>query len=560
MSEVRPSPDYARVVALPRRAVSVDDGRIWSSLLTPRYRLSGYQCELRPWQALAIAEAIENNGAWLALPVGIGKTLIAELLPRALDSRRAVLLLPASLREKTYADRKALLADGWSLANPPPRMISFTELALEKSNALLDQLQPDLIIIDEAHTLANGASAAAKRVDRYVLANPGVRVVPMTGTPSRNSIMGYWHLICWALRERAPVPMRESEARRWAGAIDNTAQRGPRVKPGVLGPTVQSARSWFARRLAETPGVLIVDEDSCDQPLTVRVRKARECPRLDAAFRTFLETLETPDGLPVSDPLSRWRLDGQLGCGLYLRWNPQPPEDWRTARRAFARFVRTEIQRAGMRGGKHLDTEAQVVRAFPDAAPVVAWRAIRDTFDERTEAVWISDATLRSAQSWLTEDSAPGLVWCGCVEFARELARRTGLPYYASRGADERTGKRLHAADERHSMVVSWSANMLGFNLQAWTRQLIIMPPQSAKYLEQMFGRSHRAGQDSPVTIDILATSGGTLDMFDRSCSEADFARRTVRLTQKLLRAKIELPPTAKVSGPSAYRWARKQV
>jgi hypothetical protein len=83
------------------------------------------------------------------------------------------------------------------------------------------------------------------------------------------------------------------------------------------------------------------------------------------------------------------------------------------------------------------------------------------------------------------------------------------------------------------------------------------MPPQSAKYLEQVFGRSHRQGQTAPVVVDVLATSGGTFDAFDAAVAEAGFGRETIGTTQKILRADIQRDvPTLTKS--NRFRWARK--
>jgi hypothetical protein len=103
-------------------------------------------------------------------------------------------------------------------------------------------------------------------------------------------------------------------------------------------------------------------------------------------------------------------------------------------------------------------------------------------------------------------------------------------------------------------MVCSWHANKRGFNLQAWRRNSVIMPPQSAKYLEQMFGRAHRQGQTEPVRWTILATSGDTLDSFAAAIGEAAFVAETTGLRQKLLRAEIEELPTP----PKTLRWATR--
>ena len=555
MPEVRDTEDLRRVRRLPRRRLSEGDAAAWAAVLTDQLRLPGGAQRLRPWQGMALAEAAENDGAFLALPVGQGKTLISFLLPVVMQARRPVLVVPAALREKTYADFGAYLPH-WQAPRTPARVMALQEIAPERGAMLLEQIGPDLIVIDECDELANPASSAARRIDRYIVAHPDTRVVLMTGTPGRKSILNYWHLLCWALRERAPVPMTKGEAEMWAMALDEGRGRSPMTaRPGPLGASVENARAWYRARLVETPGVVVVDGDSCDAPLTVRVRLAREDPCLDNAFATFLRTLETPDGMPVSDPLSRWRLDGQLGCGLYLRWNPAPPDAWRDARRAVAKFVRDTIARS-THGRRPLDTEAQVLRAYAEHPIVTAWQAIRGTFEPRTEAVWLSDSVIESVRDWLAESPEPGIVWTGSVEFADALARATRLPYYGREGRDQH-GRGLHAADPARSMVSSWYANKRGFNLQAWRRQLLVMPPQSAKYLEQIFGRSHRAGQDRHVVVDVLATSGGTLDSFEAAIAEAGFGRETFGLTQKILRADVQRA-TPRLTAGNRYRWARK--
>jgi hypothetical protein len=432
------------------------------------------------------------------------------------------------------------------------RIESRERLAVANSADMLRAYAPDLIVIDEADGLANARSACARRVDRYVRSHD-VRVVAMTGTPARKSIMAYWHLLAWTLGDGAPVPLVAEEARMWALALDE--YRGPRPAPGPLGRTLSAARAWYRRRLVDTPGVVVVDEDSCDTPLTVRVVLAREDLALDAAFERFLTTFENPAGVPVSDPLSRWLLDGQLGLGLYTRWDPEPPEEWRAARRAIARFVRERID-ASTFSGRPLDTEAQVLRRYANVDVVRQWRTIKPTFAGRTDTVWFTRSTLDACAAWSGECDEPAIVWTGCVEFGERLARETGLAYYGRRGQTA-DGAALHAAPTGRSLVASWCANKRGFNLQAWTRQLIVMPPASAKWLEQIFGRSHRAGQTRPVTVDVLATSGGTLDLIAAAQREAAHVRDTVALTQKLLRARVEWPAIARTPS-NAFRWARK--
>jgi len=549
--------EFERIAALPRRKLRQVDAVAWATVLTPKFREADApsSARLRPWQAFALAETMSMGGGFFALPVGFGKTLLTWLLPTALDAERAVLIVPANLREKTAEDYAAYRGT-WVAPRNGIRVMARSELQLAKNASMLEDYAPDLIMIDESDELQNARASTVKRIDRYVRAKPGVRVVAMSGTPGRLSIMNYWHLMCWCLGDGAPLPLTESEARMWAMAIDE-GWRGKRPHLGPLGRTLKEARERYRRRLLETPGVVLVDGDSCDQPLTVRWRLARECPETDARFERFAVDQETPGGIVVSDGLSRWRLDAQLGQGFYTRWNPPPPERWRTAYRTCAAFVRERID-ASASSARPLDTELQVLRRYESHPVVREWREVKPTFKGQTEAVWFSRTTLDSVLDWIREHAPrPVLVWCGSTDFAHALARDARLPYY---GPDGKTagGARLLQADARRSLIVSWNANKKGFdNLKAWPRQLIVMPPQSAKWLEQVLGRPHRSGQREPVVVDILITSGGTADAFERALEEAAFNRSTLTLTQKLLRAEIvRTRPT--ITPRNEYRWARK--
>lgn len=560
---VRHSVEFERVAALPRRALNEADATMWALVWSDLLRAPGSRAELRRWQGQAIAEAVENRGAYLVMTVGAGKTLISYLLGTALASARTLLVLPANLRSKTFADFGSYLGQ-WRTPKAPARIVSREELALEQNARFLDEFQPTAIIIDESDDLANFDSAAARRLDRYIMARTREEcaVVCMSGTPSRNSIMAYWHLLRWCLRDAAPVPANRSEARMWAAAIDQqkSASDSMRVDPGPLGPSRQAAVRWFRTRLQSTPGVMIIGGDSAgDVPLTIRTRLPIECTKIDAAFRRFAVDQETPDGMPCAAPLDRWRLDGFLGCGLWQRYRkPGPPKEWIEARRvrgrAFAALCRDTIK-ASSGWRDPADTERQVRRKHSTNPIVTAWDEVRDDPYPK-EAVWIGDATVRTAVAWLRESADAGIVWCGGVEFAREVARVTGLPYYGREGRDQ-NGAELHAAPAGKSFVCSWNANKKGFNLQPWRRHAVFNPPSSAKWLEQLFGRAHRSGQDRGVVFDVFCTSGATFDAFQSAIDEAGFARDSVGPVQKILRAKIERRRPV-INATNLFRWARK--
>lgn len=566
------SQEFERIDAIPRRTLTLEDAEEVARELTPHLLdpLAPPGTSLRPWQAISLLEFAAHRGAFLGLPVGQGKTLISHLAPVMIQAKRPVLIVPASLEEKTGADFASYLGV-WRMPSPAPVIITRQELQVESGLTRLEHVQPDLIMIDECDEIADPTKAAARRIDRYIVGKQDdVAVLAMTGTIARKSIKGYAHHLGWTLRDRAPVPNVRGELELWSLVLDDHGTRQVRhPDPGPLGGTVAAALDWYRERLTQTPGVVIVDEDSCDQPLTVRVRLAREDPKLDEEFRLFLRgnileggtrpALENPDGMPVSDPLSRWRFDGQLGCGLYLRYVPPgPPQEWREARRAVAGFVREAIERS-QSTARPLDTEAPVLRRYAEHPIVKAWADARATYGDTfpTEGVWISSSTIESALDWLRESVEPGIVWSGVTEFGEAFATAARLPYYGPKGRERMSRRGLHVADPGGSLVASWHANKKGFNLQAWTRHLVVHPPQSAKWLEQMFGRSHRAYQDSPVTFDILATSGGTLDSFEAAIGEATRVRVRDGMTQKILRAEV-VRAEPRITDRNRYRWARR--
>jgi len=573
MTRLRPPPvkhtiDFDRITALPRRTISRDDAEAWADVFTARLakepRRGQSPVRLLWQQGVALAELTEQHGACCFLPVGAGKTLIFDLAPVLLGSQRPVAIMSSVLRDKTWDDF-ARHADRWRRCANPWTIITREELALEKNQDLLFRLRPDFVALEESDEYCNLSRGAPARIDRYRRAtwdDPGVVFCAFSGTPSRFSIMATWHLLVWCLREGAPVPLSHTEALGWAAALDETTRNaGMRPAPGPLGRSRKDAIAWYAARLRETPGVIIIDGDSCDQPLTIRTRYARDDDALNEAFAHFKKYGETPGGVAVSDdsarnPLSKWRLDAQIGIGLCSYWDPAPPEAWRMAYRAKAKFVRDTIAMTQRRThGRICDTEGQVLREYPDATPVRDWQSIRDTFTGVTRVRWLSRSGLDSVRDWLDEDDAPGVVWCGSVEFAHALAAETHLPYY---GAEGRTaaGAMLCRAKADTSIICSWCANKKGFNLQGWARALIVMPPQSAKWLEQIIGRHHRAFQDSPVTIDILLSSGGTADAIETAIREALFAKSTVSLTQKILRATVQRGALPPITEANAFRWA----
>jgi hypothetical protein len=552
------TPDLLRVLGLPRRRLDLREATYLAAELTGMLALHPSEA-LRPWQGQILHEAMICGGVYAGAPVGLGKTLLGWLAPVVLDAQRPMLIIPGGLRPDTHAFYQAYLGR-WRRCAAGIRVVSVDELSLVHNVDLLERERPDLVIIDEADTMRNPRSAAVKRMARYV-GEYEPMVCAWTGTPGRLSIMDTHHLLVWCLKDRAPVPLRAGEAAFWGLAIDEASgyRAASRPHAGALallggGTELTGVRAAFRARLTESPGVVIVDGDSCDQPLTVRQIVAPSDPILETHFKTFRKKHVTPDGWPTSDALSEYRHAGELGSGMYLRWNPRPPQWWLGPRSGFCGFVRQVID-----DDIGLDTELAVARAFPKDPAVTEWDAVKKKFTPNSEAVWLSDTVLKAVVAWLAESPEPSIVWTWNVAFGEALAAMTKLRYYGAGGLDrygEHVSKIARAAGRPPSIIVSGQANQRGRNFQAWCRNGLVNPPRSSRYLEQCFGRTHRAGQTRPVMVDVFMTSGDTFDGFEASIRESSFGRDTFGITQKLLRANV-----VRATRPtdSHYRWRVKE-
>jgi hypothetical protein len=571
---IRMTHDFERVAALPRRMLDVETANRWADVLTCELKdpaCTDPEVALRSWQAMSLIEVLEYGGAWLALPVGFGKTLVSYLMATLLESERHLVIVPANMVNKTWHDFESY-AGKWRAPPGPPKVQSKHAMQRDAYADLLHEYKPTSIFIDEGDECSNWDASVVARIDRYLHEHEGapIPVCVASGTPGRLSILDYWHSLVWCLGGGAPVPLSRSEAQWWAAALDeNSANPAKRPRPGPLGATRSAALSWYRRRLNETPGVIIVDGDSCDQPLTIRVRPTFECEYLDKAFRVFREDQLTPGGITPATPLEEYKDENHMGCGLYRQYVTPPPSEWLEARREFARFCRDAIrgsrESARVQRGTHrarvLDTEGQVVARYAGTPVVAEWLRLKPTFKPEIDVVWLTNATIRTAISWLTESPDPGILWCGSVDFARALAEATGLEYFGAKGVGT-FGTPLYSFDTEsaptRSIIVSWNANKKGFNLHRFARGAVFLPPQSGKWLEQLIGRQHRSKQEQHVVFDLFATSGGTFDSFQAALREAGFGRASMGLTQKVLRADVQITPPG-ITESNQFRWASRE-
>lgn len=498
----------ARVLSLPRREPASPEliAALSASLRARPFNDAGEPNVLRPAQAEVLREAYEYGGVFAPMQVGAGKSLPTLLLPTLLRSSRPVLMVPASLREKTRRDFARYRKD-WFVRLPT--IVSYESMSRVDRDTYLSggpsSLNPDLLMLDEAHHVRND-SARTRKVARCIEACKPV-VVCLSGTLITENLLDYHHQAVWCLNERAPVPTRRTDAERWASALDRDLGPLKRQPMGALEYIPGGYHEWFR----SSRGVVPTSGSDCTASIQLSIWK----PELPEALKQIIEGVSISSLRPDGELLDEWELpdcQSQLALGFYYVWNPLPPDWWLAPRRAWRQFVR-DILDARLEG---FDSEAQIVNAL-DRGPelgihvvsdrpevpgaeeglrlLTEWRNVRDQFEPNTVPVWIDDGVLREAAAVAKRE--PTLVWVRYRAAGQKL-HELGLPYYG--GGQDPEGA-------RGSIALSIAAHGTGRNMQAWCRSLVLTPMANADAWEQLIGRTHRSNQRSDtVYVQVIGT------------------------------------------------------
>jgi hypothetical protein len=558
--------ELTRIVNLPRRKFNLsaypDASVLYAKSACTRkgcqYCASGSPT-LRPIQSAMIIEAAQNNGAFLAVGVGQGKTLASFLMHEALNAQVTVLLVPPALRDKTLAIDLPELALHFKLPNvyraedfkkgqPGVYVLGYSEISATDASDLLTKIQPDLIVADEVQNLRIPKSARTRRFLRFMRKNP-CKFVAMTGTPVARSIMDFAHLIEFCLGKNSPLPVDWPSLSAWADAIDNEGKEGA-MGIGALSMLLEdgeSARSGFQRRFKDTHGVIVTEESSIDIP--VEIREFMLAP--DATCMASLQKLESDwawDGVEYTGALDISRLQRQITCGYYYKevWpNGIRDTEYLEKRNAWSRAIR---QRLSHQNRVNQDSPA-LLEALAEAGswtPVewVDWLGVRDRPAPGRESVEISHWLIEHAMAWIAfmgQQNTPGIIWCSSPVIGRWLESR-GVKYYGqgddetlNADADQALRKLQSNGEKPRTVACSVQAHGTGKNLQAWSSNLVLYPMSLGAIWEQTIGRTHRPGQIADkVTVDIILASTGAIRAWAQAIEDAALIEETTSLPQKL--------------------------
>lgn len=512
---------------------------------------------MRLCQAAALHDLCEVGGVFGIVGVGGGKELISLLAPVLFGAKRPVLIVPAALRSQVIEREIPEYGEHFMMPDNL-KVISYTQLSIASQNEpieLLFRLMPDLLIFNEAQALRSIKSGRTRRVAHYMSEHPETHVIVLSGSISKTSLRDYWHLLLWTLKEdMAPLPVHWPELQDWADALDEDPDLddGARVPFGVLWEwmnkdermaavfgELEPVRHAYRRRLHETPGVIVSDEDDVGVPLVIDERPVEVPREVLEAIALLEQDWETPNGDLLVMATDVARHTRELLCGFWYRWDPAAPPEWLDARRDWNRYVRDQLKH----NRRSLYTPLQVWNECArgddrSEGSFDAWRGIRGMFSPNSVAVWISDYLVQNVLKWAAREKTQGLVWVDHNAFGAAL-EEAGLPYF---GAGPDAARKV----VRHPGVLALSLAAHGEGRdglqQRHSRMLVSSVFSSGLRWEQMLGRLHRPGQrDDAVSCTAYFQNEGIREMFARAQNEARAREDTTHGRQKLNYADVLL-------------------
>jgi hypothetical protein len=532
---------------------------------------------LLPEQANMVAQFINYEGVFGCAAAGAGKTLTAQLITNLAyrgdytkKYKKILYLLPSNLvgqlRTSIKWARKRIhfsvpfhyfsdykKGDRITLSNTAGDgvyVLGYGLLSGKDTEEMIHNIEPDLIIADECHTLTNKRSARTRRVMHYLKTKPNTSLVLLSGTIVRKTIMEYHHLITFALKDNSPVPIPWTQAESLSIALVNSEGFVPSGQIRTAKPladwagedwkispleNVEVLRRSYSKRLRSAPGVFISDDDKVATSLQLNLQKARTkgtygYEELKELVKQVEETWTTPSGDEFDFVLQKFKWVNELWQGFYndLVWPEDHPKvdkakEVHLLSNVLAKELRTFL---GSAHRPHLDTPLLLRNDMKlhgqknvPYSLYQAWLTHREAKEEGLPSrlsipVRVSDFKVQAAlEAWKQiEDGTGGIVWYYNNAYGQWLKEEFEKEYgdrvlYAPAGqkhkeaAQASKGKIVLASIEAHGTGTD------GLQLN-YHNNLVAQDLRTAKIAEQTIARTHRHGQkQDEMVFHILAAS-----------------------------------------------------
>ena len=558
--------------------------------------LPSAEIELLPVQCEAIKAYLLNGGAFCYIKVGGGKTLISfacAVSGYRKGNRKIILLIPPKLTQQTVEKKIPWLRRQMPI-NLPIHVIAgknranrlklskqnsglfimaWSQLSNQDTDEIISNIAPDMIIADEAHNLSNRKSSRYKRINRWMVENPDTEFIPLSGTMGKKGIMDYYHLVRWALKDKAPLPDTEREAGNWAGIIDTTFSEYTPSK--LLDPFITWAkdqgehydrdiagyRKSFNLRMKTTSGVVFdegngkySDASVLFENIPVEVPDDYEgMPKLQDLMDQLHDMDTSPDGDIIDYAIHKFKHDYELTAGFYnsLRWPSvnkimerkqlsesdaqdvlERSQDYHRASQDYHREVRHWLENYSCEG---LDTPLLLGNSMyhhgPDEVGVQlydAWNVrkkmdFEGRIDRDSKPIRVCDYKIMALLKWiqnLPKKRGGVIVWYKNTEvgkWAFEVLKGAGIDVVLCDAGDR--GSRAMNNSEYHRskvMVCSITAYREGIDAQPVEYQYYLQAPREAHFWEQACARNNRTGA---LYDEFLYTTNFTSDFDHRMFS-----------------------------------------
>lgn len=575
---------------------------------------------LRPLQVWALREWEQVGGGMYMMNVGSGKSGTALMVAQddlsARRARKVMLLMPVQLvggflrrHVLEWARRTNLPAPfhnfrgrnrhgRMNLARtgaPGIYVMPYSLMSQQDTIEVLQALDPDTVLADEAHYLKRKRSGCTRKLLHYLAerrkSGRPVRCGFMSGSFTSRGILDYHHLAVEALGDGVPLPRSESSAYVWSLVLDAGAAPPAGLAGSALGPLARWAgedghdvaayRRAYRRRLTTAPGVVASSDDRPTASLLIQNRRPPSPgPALLELVRRVEVDGDTPQGDPIDHAIHRYKWFHELWAGVYNSLVWPTPEDLARGRRVSLPEAQSLLTRAREHHRAEQDYHRELREFFKDApanlamptevASNIARYGSRDVgavladlwrrkhaleFPGKPERlqvpVRVDDFKVRDAVEWMRELPMDGELGCGGVvfayhhevaEWAVEAGRAAGLDVlYCPAGADreiEAVGDPKQGGRGDRIVVASMRSHGLGRNLQAFCRCLFLQWPRAADLAEQALGRFHREGQAAD-TVEATTSLWSEWDDLNRGATlnDAMYVSQTIGAEPRVLYA-----------------------